>query len=50
MSSSSSTSELDVEQSSSSDMTFSVLPKTDPLVWEIGPSDFFRLAEFSSSF
>jgi hypothetical protein len=32
----SSTSELDVEQSSSSDKAFSVLPKPDPPVWETG--------------
>jgi hypothetical protein len=40
VSSSSSTSELDVEQSSSSDKTFSVLPKLDHPVWKTGPFDF----------
>jgi hypothetical protein len=50
VSSSSLTSEFDVEQSSSSDKTFSVLPKLDPPVWEIGQSSFPRLADFASSF
>jgi hypothetical protein len=48
-SSSSSMSELDVEQSSSSTKEVHVLPKSDTLVWEIGPSGFPRLTDFTSS-
>jgi hypothetical protein len=50
VSSSSSTSKLDVEQSSSSDKIFCVLPKLNPLVWEIEQSSFPRLAYLASSF
>jgi hypothetical protein len=45
-----STSELDVEQSSSSDKSFSVLSKLEPPIWKTGPFDFPKVAEFSSSF
>jgi hypothetical protein len=44
-SSSSSTSELDVEQSPSSAKVDFVLPKLDVPVWETGPSGFPRLAD-----
>jgi hypothetical protein len=46
---SSSTSELDVEQSSSSAKTFSVLPKSDTSVWQIGHSDFLGTETIESS-
>jgi hypothetical protein len=42
--------ELDVEQSSSSDKTFSVPPKLNTTIWETGQSSFLRLVDFASSF
>jgi hypothetical protein len=43
-------SELDVEQSSSSAKDVSILPKQDSPVYKIEQSGFPRLADFASSF
>jgi hypothetical protein len=47
---SSSSSELDVEQSSSSAKEVSILPKPDSPVWETGQSSFPKLADFAFPF
>jgi hypothetical protein len=46
----SSSSELDVEESSSLAKEVSIMSKLDSMVWETGQSDFHRLKDFASSF